>query len=120
HFEPLEHRLSPATHTWTGGGFPSSNVWSDPANWSVVPPSQNTAPMSGEANVVLIFPAVTTTTTTNNDITNLTVQAMTITGTLTSSYSFDGNPITLTGSINDSSATGPGLPLNRIGIAITL
>src|SRR4051812_29122151 len=30
--EPLEPRLAPATHTWTGKG--PDNLWSDPLNWT--------------------------------------------------------------------------------------
>src|SRR5438128_2728753 len=33
--EPLEARLAPATHTWTGKG--PDNLRSDPANWNTLP-----------------------------------------------------------------------------------
>ena len=48
--EPLEDRLVPAVHTWTGAST-SGTHWSDAANWA------GGAPAAGESNVVLNFGA---------------------------------------------------------------
>lgn len=63
--------VSAATHTWTGAG---GNLWSAAGNWS------GGAPTAGEAaSVVLVFPPAGSKFTTN-DITNLTVDQIQVTG----------------------------------------
>src|SRR5262249_13437641 len=54
HLEPLESRLNPSLHTWTGGGGASSIVWSDPRNWNAA------GPPAGDANADIVFPVVGT------------------------------------------------------------
>src|SRR6516164_8683333 len=46
--EPLETRLTPATHVWSGA---ASTLWSNPANWSV-----GGSP-DGDASADLVYPA---------------------------------------------------------------
>jgi autotransporter-associated beta strand protein len=94
-----------------------SNLWSINGNWL-----EGVAPSSAEQNVVLVFPAGAANTATVNDIPNLTVQSLTISGSLMQSYTLGGNnPITLTGPITDSSTVaGGGLPFNNIMFGITL
>jgi autotransporter-associated beta strand protein len=94
-----------------------SNLWSINGNWL-----EGVAPSSAEQNVVLVFPAGAANTMNVNDIPNLTVQSLTISGSLTQSYTLGGNnPITLTGPITDSSTVAGGvLPFNNIMFGITL
>jgi autotransporter-associated beta strand protein len=112
--ECLELRLAPATHTWDGE---VSNLWSNPGNWA-----EGVAPSSAEQNVVLVFPGGFANPTNTNDIPNLIVQSLSITGPIVQSYVLGGpNPITLTGPITDSSTITGGSPgPNVIGFAITL
>jgi autotransporter-associated beta strand protein len=85
--EPLENRLAPATHTWTGA---ANNLWSNNGNWI------GGAPVSSEANVVLIFPTVPANTTNINDIAGLTIQSITFSG---NGYAMSGSAITLIGGL---------------------
>src|SRR6266851_2674095 len=82
--EALEYRLAPATHTWTGA---ADTLWSNNANL------MEGAPTSAEMNIVLVFPAVSGPSTSSaNDISGLTVQSITFTG---SGYTISGSAITL-------------------------
>src|SRR5437588_12416358 len=85
--EPLENRLVPATHMWTGA---ANNLWSNNGNWI------GGAPASSESNVVLIFPAVPANTTNVNDIASLTIQSISFSG---NGYAISGSPINLTGGL---------------------
>ena len=85
--EPLETRLAPATHTWSGA---SSANWSDAGNWT------GGAPAAGEASVALIFPAAAANTVNQNDIANLTIKSILFKG---NGYTVTGNDITLKGGI---------------------
>jgi autotransporter-associated beta strand protein len=73
--EQLESRLAPATFTWTGAG--GNNLWSTPGNWA-----GNTAPLSTSTADNLVFngsPALALRST-NDDIANVNVGAITISG----------------------------------------
>jgi autotransporter-associated beta strand protein len=104
-FETLEERLSPATHTWTGA---ASVLWSDARNWVGGSPA-------GDSNAALVFP-VSARTATDNDLDNLTVQSINLVSVDTS-YVLIGQPITLTGGIASTAATGGS---NTIGLDMTL
>ena len=71
---------------------------------------------------MLVFPGGFANPTNTNDIPNLTVQSLTISGPLTQNYVLGGmDPITLTGPITDSSTVTGGSPgANSIGFDITL
>jgi autotransporter-associated beta strand protein len=115
--EPLERRTAPATHTWTGAASNGSNLWSDPSNWL-----EGTSPTSAEPNVVLVFPGGAANAANINDVPNLTVQSITLSGNLTQNYVLGGtNPITLTGPLTDSSTSvGGTFPPNTILFGIIL
>ena len=76
----------PDTHTWTGAG--EDSYWSTDANWD------NGAPSSGDS---LVFPADAESFSPENDITDLTLGAVTFTGG--GDYVITGEPVGLTGSI---------------------
>src|SRR5262245_46156911 len=82
--EPLEDRLSPAAHTWTGA---VDQNWSNNGNWL------GSAPTVAEGNVVLTFPPAAANIATIDDIPGLDdVLAINIAG---NGYSFTGgNTIT--------------------------
>src|SRR5262249_50893250 len=82
--ELLEHRLAPATHTWTGA---TSNLWSDNTNWNGGSPA-------GDTSAVLVFPGGTANLSIMNDLNNLAVQSITFSG---NGYSISGNQLTLGG-----------------------
>jgi autotransporter-associated beta strand protein len=82
--ERLESRWAPATHTWTGA---ASSVWSDDQNWDGGSPA-------ADPSAALVFPARAQHLTDNtNDLANLTIQSLTITG----EYTISGNGLTLNG-----------------------
>src|SRR5262249_40374168 len=81
-FDRLEDRLSPATHSWTGGGGLASPNWSDPANWT------GGAPAVGEEGpVILNFPTGVSQRMSVDDITDLRVDQINLTG---SDYTISG------------------------------
>ena len=82
--EWLEHRLAPATHTWTGA---TSDLWSADANWN------GGSPM-GDTSAVLVFPGGAMNLVNMNDLTGLTVQSITFSG---DGYTLSGNQLTLNG-----------------------
>jgi autotransporter-associated beta strand protein len=88
--EPLEDRLTPATHTWTGVGV----YWSDPTSWTQDP----LAPaLTCDHSPDLVFPASAwSNNACVNDLTGCTVRSITFTGGY---YDLTGNPISLTGGI---------------------
>src|SRR5262249_43984704 len=90
--EALEHRITPATRTWTGGA--ALNDWSLAATWSA-----NQVPVNGD---LLIFPdslPATESRTLNNDLTNLAPGAITFANNSSANaYTLGGNSITLGGS----------------------
>lgn len=90
--EVLESRVLFAAHTWTGAGGNAN--WSTASNWT------GGAPAAAESNLTLDFPNVSNTTA-NNDISGLTIQAITI----EANYDLFGQGFSLAGSI---SATGGG------------
>lgn len=89
-----------ATYTWTGDGQNAN--WSDPANWG------GAAPADDEADVELVFPALTAPYDSNNDRTGLHVVALAVTTQLAAgAYEFTGNPIRLSGmAVLDNPGTG--------------
>jgi autotransporter-associated beta strand protein len=90
--EALEDRLVPATHTWTGA---ASDLWSDNANWTGGSPA-------GDSNADLVFPSGAMHVSTNNDLSDLTIHSITLTGT---GYVLGGNAITLNAGIAASAAS---------------
>jgi autotransporter-associated beta strand protein len=90
--------LAPATHTWTGAG-PTHFNWSDPGNWS------GGAPSSGESDIQLVFPAISSNPSPelNNDVPGLTVTSIQFTGP---QYTLKGDHITLTGNTTISATAG--------------
>src|SRR5262249_51941249 len=84
HLEWLENRLAPATHTWTGA---TSALWSVDSNWTGGSPA-------GDASAVLVFPAAAANHATMNDLSNLTLQSITISA---NDYTLAGSAITLNG-----------------------
>lgn len=81
----------PITRTWTGA---TSVNWSDDGNWDTG------HPVSGDS---VVFPQGASNTTNNNDIANLSLVDIHVSGT-TTTYALSGNAITLTGSIVDDPA----------------
>ena len=86
--------LHAGTHTWSGAG--TNWLWSNAGNWS-----SGGAPVSGESNVVLIFPANATGFTSTVNVNNLSVDRMefskpSINGTVWT-FPNGGTPLTLTG-----------------------
>ena len=88
HLEMLEERVTPATFIWTGLG--GNNNWSNPSNWQ-----GGVAPTSA-ANPDLVFGTGALRLNTNNDIANLVVRSITISG---SNYVLGGNAIQLAGNV---------------------
>jgi autotransporter-associated beta strand protein len=82
--EQLEHRLSPATFTWTGGSVLNPK-WSIAANWA-----NNVAPTGNDED--LVFPSGPTLLNTTNDIVAGVFNSITISG---SNYTLSGLPLTL-------------------------
>ena len=99
--EGLEARVLFGAHTWTGGGTDSN--WSDPSNWT------GGAPTAVESNVTLNFPSVSNTSPVN-DITGLTIQAISI----EANYDLSGQPFALAGSITTSGGGGGSLENNIV------
>jgi trimeric autotransporter adhesin len=99
--ETLESRLAPASSVWNGA---TSALWSDDTNWSTPPATAND----------LSFPAVGTNTTNTNDLTAVSAFGnFNLTG---GGYVIDGNPISLTGSIDSAQNSGA----NTVNLPITL
>jgi fibronectin-binding autotransporter adhesin len=91
--------LHAGTHTWSGAG--SNTLWSNAGNWS-----SGGAPVPGESNLVLIFPANATGFTSTVNVVNLSVDRMefsrpTPSGT-TYTFPNGGTPLTLTGVAGDN------------------
>src|SRR6266404_3110134 len=85
--EPLEDRLAPATHTWTGA---ANSLWSNNANWV------GGSPM-GDPNADLVFPPNSQNELTcTNDISGLTIRSITFSG---DSYQISGTGIALNAGI---------------------
>src|SRR5438128_2493206 len=82
--ERLEDRLAPAVFSWTGGAGLANNVWGLAQNWS-----NKAAPGNGAD---LLFPAGVSVLNTVNNLDDLVVNSITISGT---GYNLQGNPITL-------------------------
>ena len=89
-----------AAHTWTGGG--SNGDWSNPSNWS------GGVPSASETNVSLDFPDGVSNSNTTNDISGLTVSAMSFEG----GYNILGNGFTLSGTISTSASGNPAFAAN--------
>jgi autotransporter-associated beta strand protein len=88
--EPLEDRLTPATHTWTGAGV----YWSDPTSWTQ---AQGAPALTCDHSPDLVFPvSAWSNNACVNDLTGFTVRSITFTGGF---YDLTGNPISLTGGI---------------------
>src|SRR2546430_987569 len=81
--EFLEERLAPALHIWTGA---IDNLWSKPGNWGFL----QGAPTPGDLTQELRFPAGAQHSSNLNDIQNLTVQTIVLSGT---GYVLDGAPL---------------------------
>lgn len=89
--EPLEARIAPATHTWTGAG--ADNLWSNAANWTGGSPATD---VSG--NIDLIFPTNAAQLVVQNDIAALVVDSITFNaagGTSANGYTLNGNTFTI-------------------------
>jgi autotransporter-associated beta strand protein len=93
--------VAAATYAWSGGGGADTD-WSNASNWG------GNGPHDNEANVQLVFPALNGGYTSNNDLTGLTVTALTITTMLSdNNYTFTGNALTLGGATSmDSPSSG--------------
>jgi autotransporter-associated beta strand protein len=102
---PLEPRVQPAVHTWTGA---SSALWSDAGNWT------GGTPASGN-QAALVFPAGAANLTNTNDLTGLSLSSVTFSG---SGYDITGNGVQLqsAASITTSNLTGS----NEIDLAFAL
>lgn len=103
-----------AVHTWTGTGFfgNATRTWSDPFNWNGGPPTTNEAPP-----VILVFPESAAEKLSTNDIGNLVVDEIRITGNNYALFGRSpGSILTLRngGSVN---STGSG---NRIAGSLSL
>ncbi len=94
--------LPPAALTWQAT---TSNTWSNPANWDA-----GTIPQPG--TVVTFSAAGATQFTTTNDISNLTVDGVRVTGTAPSAFVINGNPITI--------ATATGFDLSAAAQSLTV
>src|SRR5213075_1474788 len=88
-----------STHTWTGA---TSNLWSVPGNWM-----EGTTPM-GDASAALVFPA-SGTNAPANDLSSLTIQSITITGS-PNNVSLSGNAITLNDGLTVDASVMSGFP----------
>lgn len=106
---------SAATLTWTGGGDGTS--FSDTANWSTA-----AAPQDGDV-ITFSHTGLTAQQVLNNDISNLSLDGITFTGNATNYYSYtlQGNDITLTGDItNTTTGTEAGYIVPTVQVNITL
>jgi len=100
--EVLEGRVLLAAHTWTGAGGDTN--WSNASNWT------GGAPAAAESNVTLDFPNGVSFTSADNNISGLTIQAISLEG----SYGIYGLGFSLAGSITTSGAGGGGLDNNIV------
>jgi autotransporter-associated beta strand protein len=106
--EPLEDRLAPAVHTWTGA---VDGSWANDANWMGGSPA-------GDMAADLVFPSNAMNFTNTNDITTaFSVQSITFSGD--NNYTIGGNAITLNigGILLDSTVTSATETLN-LGITL--
>jgi autotransporter-associated beta strand protein len=103
--KPLETRLQPAVHTWTGA---SSAVWSNAGNWTGGTPAN-------DSQAALVFPSGAANLVNTNDLTGLSLSSVTLAGP---GYDITGNGVQLVagGSITSSNATGA----NEIDLAFAL
>jgi len=107
--EQLENRRLLAAHVWSGA---VSGNWSVAGNWA-----SGGVPVAAESNLTLDFPANGVRTTTTNDITGLTIQAM----TFEQAYSLSGDAFTLAGSITSSGSGSASIANNvTLGSNLTL
>ena len=87
--EPLETRIAPAVHTWTGAG--ANNLWSNDDNWTGGSPASD-----GSGNIDLVFPTNAARLVVQNDIAALAVDSITFNaagGTSKTGYTINGNTI---------------------------
>lgn len=80
------HSVRAASHTWSGA---VNSLWSNAGNWSA-----GGAPQLAEAGITLTFPAGATRYTSTNNIGNLAIDGITVSG---NNYKIGGSAITLTG-----------------------
>ena len=92
---------SAATRTWDGSS--GDGKWSTPANWS-----SDTAPVNGDIVTFDMTVPVAYDTVLNNDISNLNIAGITLTGAGTTNKSFKitGNKLILTGGITENQTSG--------------
>ncbi|MCI0680506.1 MAG: Ig-like domain repeat protein [Gemmataceae bacterium] len=108
--EQLEDRVTPAARFWDGGG--ATNLWSDAGNWD----GTGNVPVDGDE---LIFLAGAANLTNVNDIDNLKVNRIAISG---NGYNISGSPIVLGSTVVGSGfidLNGPGITAT-VGLDITL
>ena len=111
-FEPLEERIAPASHLWSGAG--GNQLWNNAANWS-----SGGAPTATESAVSLTFPSVTNKTAQDN-IAGLTVNLVTFTA---SGYTITGGQnvvLTLAGAAGDNIFSNVGSGTNTFDSTLTL
>ena len=96
------------SHTWSGA---VNNSWSNPGNWS-----SGGAPMFGETNLSLIFPASATRYAATNGVGNFAINTISIQG---NNYAIGGYGITLVYNGVGASILASGTN-NEIGLPITL
>ena len=93
--EELEHRLTPATHVWTGGGLLNNN-WGTAANWSLALPTSSSFKDADGQYPELVFPSGAATLAANNNLTATSglpiFKSITISG---NNYTLGGNGIAL-------------------------
>ena len=94
-FAPAAH----ATHTWTGAG--ADDNWSTNANWQEgLPPSGGDSLVVGDS---VVFPAHAGPETSNNDLTGLSLAAVTIAD---GGYTITGNRLTITSGLTRAGGAG--------------
>jgi autotransporter-associated beta strand protein len=103
--EPLEQRLAPAVHQWTGS---TSSLWSDTRNWI------NGSP-AGDPAADLVFPTVSNRAS-RNDLSGLAVHALTFSA---NGFTISGNPLRLSGGISDQ-VSGTTVGSNNLLLDLTL
>jgi autotransporter-associated beta strand protein len=83
--EPLEDRLAPATHQWTGS---LNNLWSNPGNWF------GGAPAPNETNLILVFGIGASNPSNVNDILGLSAKQIVF---QSGGFTLNGNSLRLAG-----------------------
>ena len=84
--EILESRLTPAAHTWSGGGGTANLNWSNPLNWA-----GGSAPVANET-VDLTFPAGAGNLANTDNVSGLVVHSLTLAG---GNYHIGGSGVSL-------------------------